>query len=84
MTVNELIEALTDAVESDEAIGERELCIGIITQRRITRAEINDTAEVFYTEFSGEQEGEERFWLTVSDDRDNFYNTPEDLREQYR
>jgi len=84
MTVNELIEALTDAVESDEAIGEREICIGDVQNGKIRRYWIDDFAEVYFTESGDEDESEDRFWITVSQDRDNFYKVPEDLRESYR
>ena len=90
MTVNELIEALTEAVESDEAIGDTEICIGDVQNGKIRRYEINDFAEVYWTEsedVGGEEEDdkeESRFWITVSQDTKNFYKVPEDLRESYR
>jgi len=87
MTVNELIEALTEAVESDEAIGDTEICIGDIQGGKIRRGEVNDFAEVYWTESGyGEEEAKEenRFWITVSQDHNNFYKVPEDLRESYR
>jgi hypothetical protein len=83
MNVNELIEALTDAVETDEAIGEKEICIGDVQNGKVRRYQIDDFAEVYFTE-SEDEEGEERFWITVSQDADNFYKVPEDLRESYR
>jgi hypothetical protein len=84
MTVNELIEALTEAVESDEAIGDTEICIGDVQNGKIRRYEINDFAEVYWTESGDEDEEANRFWITVSQDSENFYKVPEDLRESYR
>jgi hypothetical protein len=85
MTVNELLEALQDAVEFDEAIGEREICIGDVdSQSKVRRYEINDFAEVYSTQSGNDDQEEDRFWITVSQDRDNFYKVPEDLRESYR
>ena len=87
MTVNELLEALTDAVESDETIGETEICIGDVQGGKIRRYQIDDFAEVYWTKSDeGEEEDkeEERFWITVSQDSDNFYKVPEDLVESYR
>lgn len=83
MTVNELIEALTEAVESDESLGDKEICIGDVQNGKIRRYQIDDFAEVYFTE-SEDDEAEERFWITVSQDTGNFYKVPEDLREQYR
>jgi hypothetical protein len=86
MTVNELIEALTDAVESDESLGDREICIGDVQNGKIRRYQIDDFAEVFFTESASNRidDGEDRFWITVSQDADNFYKVPEGLRDQYR
>lgn len=85
MTVNELIEALMDALEADQSIGDKEICIGDVdSQSKLRRYEINDTAEVFLTESGDDNEEEERFWITVSQDRENFYKVPSDLRDQYR
>jgi hypothetical protein len=86
MTVNELIEALTDAVESDESLGDKEICIGDVQNGKIRRYEINDHAEVFMTssEADDDDEEEERFWITVSQDAANFYKVPSDLVDQYR
>jgi hypothetical protein len=84
MTVNELIEALTDAVESDEAIGDTEICIGDVQGGKIRRYWIDDFAEVYWTESGDENEEANRFWITVSQDSENFYKVPEDLRESYR
>jgi len=84
MTVNELIEALTEAVESDEAIGDTEICIGDVQNGKIRRYEINDFAEVYWTTSGDEDEEANRFWITVSQDAENFYKVPEDLRESYR
>jgi len=89
MTVNELIEALTDAVEADEAIGDKEICIGEVGMgNKIRRYEINDIAEVFMTESEADpdedDEEEERFWITVSQDHANFYKVPSELVDQYR
>jgi hypothetical protein len=84
MTVNELIEALTEAVESDEELGEREVCIGDVQNGKIRRYEINDFAEVYWTESGDDDTEENRFWITVSQDADNFYKVPSDLREMYR
>ena len=44
-------------------------------------------SEVYWTKSDeGEEEDkeEERFWITVSQDSDNFYKVPEDLVESYR
>jgi hypothetical protein len=84
MTVNELIEALTDAVESDEAIGDTEICIGDVQGGKIRRYWIDDFAEVYWTESGDDNEEANRFWITVSQDSENFYKVPEDLRESYR
>jgi hypothetical protein len=84
MTVNELIEALTEAVESDEAIGDTEICIGDVQGGKIRRYEINDFAEVYWTQSGEEDEEANRFWITVSQDSENFYKVPEELRESYR
>jgi hypothetical protein len=84
MTVNELIEALTEAVESDEAIGNTEVCIGDVQNGKIRRYEINDFAEVYWTQSGDDDEEANRFWITVSQDAENFYKVPEDLRESYR
>jgi hypothetical protein len=84
MTVNELIEALTDAVESDEAIGDTEICIGDVQGGKIRRYWIDDFAEVYWTESGDDNEETNRFWITVSQDSENFYKVPEDLRESYR
>lgn len=81
MTVNELLEALTDASES--GLGDTEILIGIVTNHKLTRATIDDFAEAFMTKSEDEEETD-RFWITVSDDRDNFYNVPTELRDQYR
>lgn len=83
MTVNELIEQLQNL--SDE-LGESEICIGIITGGKVTRALIDDLT---YTLTESEEdedveeedyEGHERVWITVKDDRDNFYKVPSDIR----
>lgn len=84
MTVNELIEALTEAVESDEAIGDKEICIGDVQNGKIRRYQIDDFAEVYWTESGDDGEEEDRFWITVSQDSNNFYKVPSDLREMYR
>lgn len=84
MTVNELIEALTEAVESDEAIGETEIVIGDVQNGKIRRYEIDDFAEVYWTQSGDEDEEANRFWITVSQDSENFYKVPEELRESYR
>jgi hypothetical protein len=84
MTVNELIEALTEAVESDEAIGDTEICIGDVQNGKIRRYWIDDFAEVYWTESGDDNEEANRFWITVSQDSENFYKVPEDLRESYR
>lgn len=85
MTVNELLEALTDASES--GLGDTEILVGIVTHHKLTRATIDDFAEAFMTKSEdreGDETEEDRFWITVSDDRDNFYNVPAELRDQYR
>lgn len=83
MTVNELIEQLEGL---SDAFGESEICIGIITGGKVTRALVDD---VTYTMTESEEdenieeedyEGEERVWITVRDDRDNFYKVPSDIR----
>ena len=84
MTVNELIEALTEAVESDEAIGDTEICMGDVQGGKIRRYWIDDFAEVYWTESGDDNEEANRFWITVSQDSENFYKVPEDLRESYR
>lgn len=84
MTVNELLEALQDAVEADENLGDREVCIGDVQNGKIRRYWIDDFAEVYFTQSGDDGEEEERFWITVSQDSDNFYKVPEDLRESYR
>jgi len=84
MTVNELIEALTDAIESDESLGDREICIGDVQNGKIRRYQIDDFAEVFSTQSGEDEEEEDRFWITVSQDADNFYKVPSDLRDNYR
>lgn len=84
MTVNELIEALTDAVESDEAIGDTEICIGDVQGGKIRRYWIDDFAEVYWTQSGDNDEEANRFWITVSQDSNDFYKVPEDLRESYR
>jgi hypothetical protein len=85
MTVDELLEALTDA--SENGLGDTEILIGIVTQNKLTRATIDDFAEAFQTEGEdedGNETEEDRFWITVSDDRKDFYNVPQDLRNNYR
>lgn len=85
MTVNELLEALTDA--SENGLGDTEILIGIVTNHKLTRATIDDFAELFMTKSEnkdGDETEEDRFWITVSDDKDNFYNVPTELRDQYR
>jgi len=84
MTVNELIEALTDAIESDESLGDREICIGDVQNGKIRRYQIDDFAEVFSTQSGEDEEEEDRFWITVSQDADNFYKVPSDVRDNYR
>jgi hypothetical protein len=84
MTVNELIEALTEAVESDEAIGDTEICIGDVQGGKIRRYWIDDFAEVYWTQSGDDDEEANRFWITVSQDSNDFYKVPEDLRESYR
>lgn len=87
MTVNELIEALTEAVESDDVIGDTEICIGDVQGGKIRRYQIDDFAEVYWTESGYEEEEvkeENRFWITVSQDHNHFYKVPSDLRESYR
>jgi len=84
MTINELIEALQDAIEYDETLGDREICIGDVQNGKIRRYQIDDFAEVFSTESGDDGEEEDRFWITVSQDADNFYKVPSDLRDNYR
>jgi hypothetical protein len=82
MTVNELIEELQNL----DDFGDREVCVGIVTGGKITRATIS---EITYAMTESEEdedteeedyEGEERVWITVKDDRDNFYKVPSDIR----
>jgi hypothetical protein len=84
MTVNELIEALQDSIEGNETLGDREICIGDVQNGKIRRYQIDDFAEVFSTESGEDDEEEDRFWITVSQDADNFYKVPSDLRDNYR
>jgi hypothetical protein len=84
MTVNELLEALQDAIEGDEALGDREVCIGDVQNGKIRRYWIDDFAEAFSTESGEDDEEEDRFWITVSQDADNFYKVPSELRDNYR
>lgn len=84
MTINELIEALTEAVEYDEALGDSEICIGDVQNGKIRRYQIDDFAEVYWTQSGDDDEEGNRFWITVSQDTKDFYKVPEDLRESYR
>jgi hypothetical protein len=51
---------------------------------KIRRYWIDDFAEVYWTESGDDNEEANRFWITVSQDSENFYKVPEDLRESYR
>jgi hypothetical protein len=84
MTVNELIEALQDAIEFNETLGDTEICIGDVQNGKVRRYQIDDFAEVFFTESGDDGEEEERFWITVSQDTNDFYKVPSDLRDNYR
>lgn len=84
MTVNELIEQLQEL----DDFGDREICIGIITGGKITRALVDEVTfavteseeDEGYISEDEDYKGEERVWITVRDDKDNFYKVPSEIR----